>query len=133
MEFAIRNRSLKVGWEEGIRIAASLGFDGVELVVQEEQEIMRMADSEGASEVVSWCETEGCELSSLSIAPYRRHNFATSDGGFDDGVQFVSHCLRAGAEVGASALLLPHFERERIDLDSAGERRYIEGFRRCAP
>ncbi len=133
MEFGIRNQSLGVGWEEGIQIAADLGFDGVELVVRDEQEISRLEESKGAREVLSWCEEAGCRISSLSIAPYRKHSFAGPEYDLEKSVEFISSCLRAGANVKAYALLLPHFERESADLDGIREGRYIEGFTRCAP
>jgi L-ribulose-5-phosphate 3-epimerase len=133
MEFSIRNTSLDAGWEDAIRLAGDLGFDGVELVVPEEQEILRLSRPEGAREVLYWCEEAGCRISSLSIAPYRKHSFAGPQDDLEGSVEFISSCIEAGANVKASALLLPHFERERVDLDDARERRYIEGFARCAP
>jgi sugar phosphate isomerase/epimerase len=133
MEFSIRNTSLGAGWEDAIRIAAEIGFHGVELVVPEETEILRLSRPGGAREVLSWCEETGCRISSLSVAPYRQHSFAGPQYDLDRSIEFVSSCIRAGANVNAPALLLPHFERESIDLDDAREGRYIEGFSRCAP
>jgi sugar phosphate isomerase/epimerase len=133
MKYGIRNRSLNMEWKDALMAAGEIGYDGVELVVPSEEDIARLLTTSGRDEVLSWCEEANCAVSSLSVAPFRKYSFALPDADMDNSVQFVSGCLRACAALNAAGVLLPHFDRENIDVSPAEEAAFIEGFRRCAP
>jgi len=133
MKYGIRNRTLKMEWKDALMAAGEIGYDGVELVVPSEEDIARLLAPSGHDEVLSWCEEANCVVSSLSVAPFRKYSFALPDADMDRSVQFVEDCLRAGAALNATGVLLPHFDRENIDVSATEEAAFIEGFKRCAP
>jgi L-ribulose-5-phosphate 3-epimerase len=133
MKYGIRNRSMNMEWKDALMAAGEIGYDGVELVVPSEEDIARLLTPSGRDEVLSWCEEANCAVSSLSVAPFRKHSFALPDADMDEGVRFVSDCLRACDALNAAGALLPHFDRENIDVTAAAEAAFIEGFKRCAP
>ena len=120
-------------WEDALIAAGEIGYDGVELVVPSEEDIARLLAPSGSAEVLSWCEEANCVVSSLSVAPFRKHSFALPDADLDGSVRFVEDCLRACAAINSTGILLPHFDRENIDVSPAQEAAFIEGFKRCAP
>ena len=132
MKYGIRNRSLNMAWEEALMAAGEIGYDGVELVVPSEDDINRLLTPSGRDELLSWCEKANCAVSSLSVAPFRQYSFALTSVDMDKGVQFVKDCLRACAAINAAGVLFPHFDRENIDINEAGEAAFIEGFKKCA-
>jgi L-ribulose-5-phosphate 3-epimerase len=133
MKYGIRNRSLNMEWKDALMAAGEIGYDGVELVVPLEEDIARLLTPSGRDEVLSWCEESNCAVSSLSVAPFRRYSFGLPDADMDASVRFVSDCLRVCAALGAAGVLLPHFDRENIDVSAAAEVAFIGGFKRCAP
>jgi len=133
MKYGIRNRAMNLDWQDSLRAAAEIGYDGVELIVANDEELSRLALPDGAAKVLSWCEDSNCKVSSLSVASYRSYTFSLPDVDMDRSVEFVEESLRAAANLNAEGVLLPHFERENIDLDESGEAAFIDGFARCAP
>ena len=49
------------------------------------------------------------------------------------GVALLCDALRACANVGGAAVLVPHFDRQRLDVGTAEEARFVDGLRACAP
>lgn len=134
MKIGIRNGSLRQEPAEALRTAGELGYDGVELIVRDEDAIRYWLTDEGAREVAEWCRQGGSAVSSLSVAPFRRVSFTLSDPeARQAGVQLVSDSLRACRRLGGSGILLPHFERERIDVSAEEEEGFVEGLRACVP
>src|SRR4051812_26554461 len=134
MRYGIRNGSLKCDWQEALRVAGEVGFDGVELVVRPEDDLGGLLTEEGRERVLGWCREAHCAVSSLSVAAFRQVSFGSADAAAREaGVPFVEQCLRATRAVGGDAVLLPHFERETINPTEEQERHFIEGLRRCAP
>ncbi len=134
MRIGIRNGSLQQDYEEALRTAGALGYDGVELVVRDPEVIEAWLSDKGAAQVAGWCRQAGCVVSSLSVAAYRSVNFALPDPeARRAGVALVASSLRACRRLDGSAVLFPHFERERIDISAAEEERYIAELRRCVP
>jgi L-ribulose-5-phosphate 3-epimerase UlaE len=126
MRYGIRNGSLKAGWEDALRIAGEIGFDGVELVVRPEDDVGELLTEAGRERVRSWCREAGCVVSSLSVAAFRQVSFGSADAeARERGVPFVEQCLRACRAVGGDAVLLPHFEREAINPTEEQERNFI--------
>ena len=88
----------------------------------------------GAAQVRAMAERAKTQVSSLSLAIYRPVNFAQEDESLRrEGVELVSAALRACRTVGGAAVLLPHFDRERLDISREEEERFAEGLRRVAP
>ena len=133
MKYGIRNGSLNMEWRDALMVAGEIGYDGVELVVPSDEDIASFLTSSGRDEILAWCKEANCAVSSLSVAPFRKYSFALPDADMDRSVQFVEDCLRAGAALNATGVLLPHFDRENIDISAAEEAAFIEGFKRCAP
>lgn len=134
MPIGIRNGSLRQEYEEALRTAGALGYDGVELVVRDPEVIDSWLSEDGAAQVAGWCRQAGCAVSSLSVAAYRSVNFGLPDPeARRAGGALVTASLRACRCLGGAAVLFPHFERERIDISPPEEERYIQELRRCAP
>lgn len=133
MKYGIRNRSLNAEWKDALIAAGEIGYDGVEFVVPSEEEIAKLLRPSGRQEVLSWLKEANCVVSSLSVAAFHKYSFAMPDADMDQSVQFVLDCLRACAALNATGVLLPHFDRENINISAEGEAAFIEGFKRCAP
>lgn len=132
MKYGIRNRSLNMEWKDALMAAGEIGYDGVELVVPSEEALAELLTPSGRDEVLLWCEEANCVVSSLSVAPFRKNSFALPDADMGKSVKFVLDCLHACAALNAVGVLLPHFDRENIDVSEAEEEAFIEGFKRCA-
>ena len=56
MKYGIRNGSLNITeWKDALVMAGEIGFDGVELTVNSEEEIDRLLTPSGRDEVLAWC------------------------------------------------------------------------------
>ena len=122
-----------MGWRDAIRTAGELGFDGVELVLKKEEDVDFLLTDSGRNEVLEWCDTFGCAVSSLSAAAFRPYSFPRRKRPMDDSIRFVSRCLEAAAGLNAAGVLFPHFDRQKIDIDADEEAIFIEGFTKCVP
>jgi sugar phosphate isomerase/epimerase len=140
MKIGIRTGSLgELGQrlDSALATAAQIGFDGLEIITRDEAQLRGWLVESGAGGAAALREQAaraGCEISSFSLAIYRRVNFAQEDPDLRrEGVRLVSDALRACRNVGGSAVLLPHFDRQRLDIGPEEEARYVEGLRACAP
>ncbi|MBI3973343.1 MAG: sugar phosphate isomerase/epimerase [Chloroflexi bacterium] len=137
MKIGIRTPSLKQTLPEALETAGRIGYDGLEVVTPDEAQLRGWLQHDGPSGAASLralAERAGCQVSSFSVAIFRRVNFAQEDEALRrEGVQLVSDALRACRNVGGEALLLPHFDRVRLDISPDEEARYVEGLRACAP
>lgn len=134
MKYGIRNGSLNItDWKDALVMAGEVGFDGVELTVNSEEEITRLLTPSGRDEVLAWCEEAKCAVSSLSVGVFGKYSFALPDVDMDKSVQFVSNCLRACAGLNGAGVLFPYFDRVNIDISAEEEAAFIEGLSRCAP
>lgn len=134
MQIGIRNASLRQEPAEALATAGQLGFDGVELIVREAETLAHWLTDGGAAQVAAWCRHSRCAVSSLSLGPFRLVNFGLPDADARRaGVALVSDSLRACRRLGGSAVLVPHFDRERIDIGAEEEQRFVEELRRCVP
>lgn len=137
MKIGIRTGSLKQDLTPALETAGRLGYDGLEVITPGETQVrdwLEDAGPSGAAAVRTAAERAGCAVSSLSLAPFRRVNFAQQDEALRrEGVQLVSDALRACRNVGGVAVLLPHFDRQRRDISGAEEARFVEGLQACVP
>jgi sugar phosphate isomerase/epimerase len=137
MRIGIRTASLNQTLPQALETAGQIGYDGLEVVTRDEDQLRGWLQEEGeggAAALRAQAERAGCQVSSFSVAIYRRVNLAQEDEALrGEGVQLVSDALRACRNAGGEAILLPHFDRERLDIGEAEEHRMIEGLRQCAP
>ncbi|MGH2352820.1 MAG: sugar phosphate isomerase/epimerase family protein [Chloroflexota bacterium] len=137
MKIGIRTGSLRQPLPEALETAGRLGYDGLEVIPQDEAQLRGWFQEDGAGsagELRALAERAGCAVSSFSLAVYRRVNFAQEDDALrQEGIQLITDSLRACRKVGGAALLLPHFDRQRLDIDADEEARFVDGLRACAP
>ncbi len=137
MKIGIRTGSLRQEVPEALEMAGRLGFDGVEVITRDEQQLRGWLDEAGpggAGALREQARRAGTTICSFSLALFRRVNFAQDDAALrQEGVQLVSDALRACRNVGGTAILLPYFDRDRLDIGADEEARFIEGLRACAP
>lgn len=137
MKIGIRTGSLRQELPEALETAGRLGFDGLEVITREEAPLRGWLQEEGpsgAAALRALASRAGCAVSSFSLALYRRVNFAQEDESLRrEGVQLVGDALRACRNVGGAAVLLPHFDRQRLDVGPEEEARFVEGLRAVAP
>jgi sugar phosphate isomerase/epimerase len=133
----IRTASLNLQLPEALETAGRIGYDGLEVVTRDQEQLrgwMTEDGPAGAAALRDQAKKAGAEVSSFSLAIYRPVNFAQQDQAkCQDGVRLVSEALRACGKVGGAAVLLPHFDRERLDVSAEEERRFIDGLRKVAP
>ncbi len=136
-KIGIRTPSLKQELPEALETAGRLGYDGLEVVTRDEAQLRGWLDEEGQSGAAALRERArkaGCAVSSFSLAIYRPVNLCQEDeAARQKGIQLVSDTLRACRNVGGQAVLLPHFDRGRLDVGPDEEARFVEGLRACAP
>ncbi len=131
MKYGIRNSSLDMDWEGSIEAAGCVGYDGVELVIGSKENLINIVESD-ADRILELCRDSGIQVCSLSVGPFREYNFSL-DIDMETSISFVELSIAACEALGAEAILLPHFDREKIDLGPKGEERYVRGLKRCAP
>ncbi|HET7771067.1 MAG TPA: sugar phosphate isomerase/epimerase family protein [Chloroflexota bacterium] len=133
----IRTASLNQSLPETLETAGRLGYDGVEAVTRDPEQLRGWLSQDGPSGAAAQraqAQKAGVEISSFSLAIYRPVNFAQEDEAKRrEGVALVSDTLRACKNVGGVAVLLPHFDRERLDVSADEERRFVDGLRQVAP
>jgi len=133
-KIGIRNNTLKLDLLDALATAPKLGYDGVELVVQQSAEIAQWLAPDGAREILDACERNNCAVAALSCGTYREHHFALPDPAERRlGEQFVADCLRASRRLGAGAVLIPYFDWKNLDITPEQEQWHIESLRRCRP
>ena len=136
-KIGIRTPSLRQDLPEALDTAARLGFDGLEVVTRDEAQLRGWLQEDGpggAAALREQARRAGCAVSSFSLAIYRPVNLCQEDQATrQQGIQLVSNALRACKNVGGAAVLVPHFDRERLDVGPDEEARLVEGLRACAP
>lgn len=132
-KYGIRNGTLQREWEEALKAAGEIGFDGVELTVNEPEEVDRLLTDAGRDEVLRWVKQYGCEASSLSIGAFGRYKREEGDPDARKAmVELTQKSVVACKAVGGVGILLPYFEREHIDITEEEEARLVEDMKQCA-
>jgi sugar phosphate isomerase/epimerase len=135
VKIGIRTGSLKQGLPEALETAGKLGYEGLEVVTRDTEQVEGWLAEDGpggAAALRALAQRAGCSVSSLSLSQYRAVNFCQEDAARrEEGVRLVTTALRACRRVGGAAVLLPHFDRERLDVGAEEETRFIEGLRAC--
>jgi sugar phosphate isomerase/epimerase len=137
MKIGIRTASLNQVLPEALETAGRLGYDGLEVVTRDPDQLRGWLEEGGPGGAAALREQSArarCAISSFSLAIYRPVNMAQEDEAKRrEGVRLVSDTLRACRNVGGAAVLLPHFDRERLDISAEEEARFVAGLRQCAP
>lgn len=137
MKVGIRTASLKQDLPEALETAGRLGYDGLEVVTRDPNQLRAWLSDDGpagAKALRDAASRAGTQVSSFSLAIYRPVNFAQEDEAKRrEGIELVSTALRACGKVGGKAVLLPHFDRERLDVSPEEERRFVDGLTQVAP
>lgn len=130
----IRTTSLRQDLLDALTTAGELGYDGIEIVVRDNDELQHWQTEEGTAPILAAIENTGCLISALSCAAYRAVNFGLPDPDVRRaGETYVGDCLRACRRLHGGAILLPHFDWENLDIRSEQEEWYVEALHRCAP
>ena len=134
MKYGIRTASLQLDWEESLARARELGFDGIEFVVKTDEQVDMLRNPDGQETIRKWCADYDTEAAALSFARYRENNWALPDPeARDRGVKAVGEMCDACKAIGVTAILLPHFDRKKIDLDETELANFIDGAKNAAP
>ena len=131
--YGIRNASLNMDWEQSFPAAAEIGFDGVEIVLREEERLDWLLSDEGRMEINEWVEKTGVQACSISFAMFREYKGNQDDPSVRDRVvDLVARSLKACKGMGGVGVLLPFFDRERIDISAREADLLVEDMKRCA-
>jgi L-ribulose-5-phosphate 3-epimerase len=140
MKIGIRTASLGQLGDDlpgALAAAGRLGFDGLEVVTRDADQLRGWLEEEGpggARATRELAARAGCAVSSFSLAIFRAVNFAQEDEELRrQGVALLGDALRACANVGGEAVLVPYFDRQHLDIGAAEEGRFVDGLRACAP
>ncbi len=132
--YGIRNTSLNMDWEEAFGAAGNMGFDGVEIVLREEDRLDWLLSAAGGEEMGAWVQTSGAKACSISFALFREYKGNEEDAAVRARVvRLVQKAIRACKRVGGVGILLPYFDRENIDMSSRHADLLIEDLRQCVP
>lgn len=133
--YGIRNTSLRMDWGKDAFVAAgAMGFDGVEIVLREEDRLDWLLTAAGGEEVGQWVRETGAKACSISFALFREYKGNEADSAVRDHVvQLVQKAIRACKGMGGVGILLPYFDAENIDMPRQYVDSLIEDLKRCAP
>jgi sugar phosphate isomerase/epimerase len=140
MKIGIRTASLGPLGDDlpgALAAAGRLGYDGLEVVTRDPDQLRAWQEEEGpggARAARELAAGAGCAISSFSLAIFRAVNFAQEDESLRrQGIALLGDAVRACAGVGGVAVLVPYFDRQRLDISPAEEARFVDGLRACAP
>lgn len=121
---------------EKFQRAVDLGFDGIEIIPRDRQGMhgMMVFDEDGRRELLELCDEFDLLISSLSQATWRDHNCLTTDeDGWEAGRDHLTEVIEIAIQLGADAILLPHFgpmepslDDPRLEWDLRGIRDAVE-------
>lgn len=132
--YGIRNSSLNMDWEDALRAAGEIGFDGVEIVLREEDRLNWLLSEAGRKEMGSWVQESGAQACSISFAMFREYKGAQDNPEVRNRVvDLVNKAVRACKGMGGAGVLLPFFDRENIDISQEEADVLVEDLKRCAP
>ena len=133
--YGIRNTSLRMDWgKDAFGAAGAIGFDGVEIVLREEDRLDWLLTAAGKAEIGQWVQATGATACSISFALFREYKGNEEDAAVRDRVvALVQKAIRACAGMGGVGILLPYFDPENIDMSRKHADLLIEDLKRCAP
>jgi len=120
--------------EDSFRIAAEIGFDGLEIPFnQREWQSELIASRAGVRRLLRLSERYGLEMPSCIAGRYNLRGFPDDDPEVRaEAVELMLHLIDMCAEAGIRRILVAFFGRQQMSGDE-GIERAIEGIGRCAP
>jgi L-ribulose-5-phosphate 3-epimerase len=132
MKIGSMDGSLAQPWERLFRVAAQIGFEGIELGVGEDYPKTKLWKKEGRQELKALSESSKVTIASICIHAYWRFSFAGSEGEISRTAHRIAEEAAAiASEVGARNLLIPVTSAEGVTAEEA-RTRWIQGIRSCA-
>ena len=132
MKIGSMDGSLAQPWERLFKVAAQIGFEGIELGVGEDYSKTKLWNKEGRQELKALSKASKVAIASICIHAYWRFSFAGSEGEISRTAQKIAEEAAAIAhEVGAKNLLIPVTSAEGVTAEEA-RTRWIEGIKSCA-
>ena len=120
--------------KDAFAVAGDIGFDGVEIVLREEERLDWLLSAAGKGEIGRWVQETGAQACSISFALFRAYKGNEEDEAVRDRVvELVQKGIRACKGMGGVGILLPYFDAENLDMSSAHAELLIEDLKRCAP
>ena len=108
MRYGLMSSSMPGSYEEVIREAGKIGFDGVELDVGAEYEESMLWSAEGRKAIKGMLSKAGLELASVCLGTFWTYSFASAEASVRERAQgFTKDAINWCAELGAKAILVP--------------------------
>jgi sugar phosphate isomerase/epimerase len=136
MKFAFRDSMLGAGLslEEKIARAATLGLDGIEIIVGDNYREHDLWQPGGPQRVRQLAQRHGLAISSLSLGGWQKRDFrATEPGLREEGQRMLQESVQWCRQLGAPVILLPFFGGRPLTPEEIENPLLIRGFREAAP
>ncbi|MEM2960712.1 MAG: sugar phosphate isomerase/epimerase family protein [Candidatus Bathyarchaeia archaeon] len=132
IKIGVMDGSLGQTWENLFKVAAQIGFDGVELGVRENYGDTKLWKAEGRNELKRASEESGVAIASICLHSYWRFSFASNEEAIRmRASEIAEQAAFIASEVGARILLIPVTSAEGVSAEEA-RRRWVQGIRSCA-
>lgn len=119
-------------WDDYYRIAAELGFEGVEPGLRADYAQTQVWDPAGRQVMLACAKEHGVATSSVCLHSYWQFSFANPDVAIQGQAgQIAAQAAVATAELGAKHMLVPLTCPDGVPDDVARER-WVAGMRKCA-
>jgi hexulose-6-phosphate isomerase len=126
------DESLGQPWENLFRVAAQIGFEGVELGVGENYGDTKLWKSGGRLELKKSSDDFGVAIASICLHSYWRFSFASNEEAIRRRAsEIAEQAAFVASEVGARNILVPVTSAEKAGPDEARSR-WVQGMRSCA-
>ena len=134
MKYGLMSSSMPGAYEEVIRKAGEVGFDGVELDVGAGYEENMLWRQDGRAKIGRLLSDAGLELASVCLGTFWTYSFASPDASVRERAQaFTKDAIRWCAELGAKVILLPITPGADGESQESARRMWIEELRKVAP
>lgn len=133
MKCSIRDGLLGRPVLEGFRLAAELGFDGVEVCIGRDYATSRLWAEGGAAEMRAAADGAGIAVSSLSPGVFASlHPLADDPAKREEGERMLGTTIELCGPLGARDILVPMFPRDYAGWDAGRWGTFAAGLRRLA-
>jgi sugar phosphate isomerase/epimerase len=131
MKIGIMDDALAQPWENLFKVAAQIGFKGVELGVHKDYSETKLWRKEGRKELVDLSVASNVSITSICLHVFRYVNFASPESLIrKKAADIAKEAAAIASEVGARNLLIPLFA-QNVPAEEA-RKRWIQGIRYCA-
>ena len=121
-------------YQDVIRSAGRIGFDGVELDVGADYAENLLWQPKGRQEIKTLLAEAGLELASICLGTFWTYSFASPDASVRERAQtFTRDAIHWCAELGAAAILVPITPGEERENPEAARARWVTELKKLAP